>query len=264
VDELPGRIFLANVGVNASHRFFSPLFPDRTFEFIPIPEDRDFPGPHALRYRDLRSYRDPTRDLRQYVPERLWDRPSHNDPEFDAFSYGDNCGTSPRAAALMRLGRGDLLLFLAHLAEWELPGPNGDSQSKPGGKHGFFLIGFLDVEEMVKDVRSRPASDVFQRVAANAHVRRGLSQPELWDGFWVFRGSDRSRRFHRAVPVTREFAARVFTSADGSPWRWDRGRTDMQVIGSYTRSCRCVIDPALPGHEARARTLWEWVERYSR
>ncbi|MDP6403223.1 MAG: hypothetical protein QF467_06715 [SAR202 cluster bacterium] len=260
---MSGRIFLANVGVNAGHRFVSPIFPDRTFEFIPIPEDRDLPGPHTVRYRDLRSFQYPAHDLKAFIPERLWDRPTHNDPEFDTFTYGDNCGTSPRAAALMQLGQGDVLLFLAHLVEWERPGPNVESRPKPDGKHGFYLVGLLDIEEVIRDVRSRPTANVFRRVAANAHVRRGLSQPGLWDGFWVFCGSDRSRRFHRAVPVTRDFAARVFTSADGSPWRWDNGRTDLQVIGSYTRSCRCVIDPAQPGHEVRAGALWEWVKRYS-
>ena len=30
---MAGRIFLANVGANASHRFSSPIFSDGTFEF---------------------------------------------------------------------------------------------------------------------------------------------------------------------------------------------------------------------------------------
>ncbi len=65
------------------------------------------------------------------------------------------------------------------------------------------------------------------------------------------------------MPVTRELCTAVFTSADGSPWRWDSGRTDLQVIGSYTRSGSCVIDPALPGHAGRANTLWEWIGEHA-
>ncbi len=62
---------------------------------------------------------------------------------------------------------------------------------------------------------------------------------------------------------SKELAQGAFRSADGSPWRWDGGRTDLQVIGSYTRSCRCVIDPALDGHEKREAVFWDWVQRYS-
>ena len=253
---MPGRVFLANVGANASHRFSGPVFEGRTFEFVPIPEDRDLIGPHAVRYRDLNSYYSSGSGLKRYVPERLWDWPAHNDPEFETFTYGDNCETSPRAASLKRLSAGDFLLFLARLEEWVEGGATGS--------HGFYLVGFLEIEEVLSSVRSRPDDDVLSRFGANAHVRRGLSDSRLWDRFWVFKGSARSRRFHRAVPVNREIATQVFTSAKGWPWRWEGGRTPLQVIGSYTRSCRCVIDPSLPGHARRAEALWEWVDRYSR
>ena len=174
---------------------------------------------------------------------------------FDTFTYGDNCAISARAAALRRVRPGDLLFFLARLQR--------RSDHGPDGAHGFYLIGFLEIEEVLREVASRPDDDVLRRFGANAHVRRGLSDSKLWDRFLVFRGSARSRRFDRAVPVTRDLAGRVLTRADGSPWRWDDGRSDLQVIGSYTRSCRCVIDPALPGHAVRAEALWEWVSEYA-
>ena len=252
---MAGRIFLANVGANASHRFSSPLFSDDTFEFIPIPEDQDLPEPHAVRYRDLKSYNSPDLDLRKYIPRRLWDWPTHNDPEFESFTYGDNCETSPRAASLKSMESGDFLFFLARLTRW-LGG-------KPTMNHGFYLVGYLEIAEVIRDVRSLPTEDVLRRFSANAHIRRGLSNPDLWDRFWMFRGSRDSRRFPKAIPVTREIASRIFTTADGSPWRWDGGRSELQVIGSYTRSCRCVIDPTIPGNAQRANLLWEWVARWS-
>ena len=149
---------------------------------------------------------------------------------------------------------GDILLFLARLTL------RADGSST--GRHGFYLVGYLDIDSVLSDVQSEPGRDEMARFQANAHVRRGLTDPELWDRFWVFSGSTRSRRFRKAVPVTRELADRVFTSADGSPWRWGGGRSDLQVIGSYTRSCRCVIDPATSEGERRARLLWEWVGEY--
>ena len=252
---MAGRIYLANVGANAGHRFTGPVFPDGAFEFIPIPEDRDLPGNHAVRYKDLRSFSEPSQDLLRYVPRRLWDWPTHNDPEFDTFTYGDNCAVSPRAASLKGMGPGDFLFFIARLERWDERGPTK--------RYGFYLVGFLEIEEVVEDVKDRPKERVFERVRANAHVRRGLSDPRLWDGFWVFAGSSRSRRFRKAVPVVRELADKVFTAADGQAWRWDGGRTDLQVIGSYTRSCRCVIDPALPGYSERADALWAWVAQHT-
>ena len=95
---MSGRIFLANVGANASHRFAGPVFEDGAFEFLPIPEQPDLQGPHAVRYRDLVAFNASGRGLRGYVPERLWDRAAHADPEFETFTYGDNCEWSPRAA----------------------------------------------------------------------------------------------------------------------------------------------------------------------
>ena len=64
---MAGRIYLANVGANASHRFAGPIFADGTFEFLPIPEDRDLPGDHAVRYRDLKAHNEPGADLLRYV-----------------------------------------------------------------------------------------------------------------------------------------------------------------------------------------------------
>jgi hypothetical protein len=253
-----GRIFLANVGVNASHRFTSPIFNDGAFEFLPIPEDRRLEGDHLVRYRDLRSYYEGTRDLLRYVPRRAWDWPTHNDPEFDTFTYGDNCDTAPRAAGLKALRPGDFLFFLARLEDW---GANGGN-----GRFGFYLVGFLHIAEtnwLFRGVPSTRSENELSRFRRNAHVLRARSDDSYWDGFWVFRGDERSTRFRTAVPVTRELCSRIFTSADGSPWKWDEGRTDLQVIGSYTRSCRRVIDPGARSGAERADALWEWIERYS-
>ena len=259
---MPGRVYLANVGANASHRFSSPLFEDGSFEFIPIPEDRELPDPHAVRYGDIRSFNEPEGDLRSYVPKRLWDTSAHNDPEFKTFTYGDNCETSPRAASLRQMEGGDLLLFIARLASVSRPCAAPSCQPTHPTTYGFYLIGFLEIEEVLRDVQRQPDAGDLRRFSENAHVRRGMSDDSLWDRFWIFGGSDRSRRFRRAVPVARAMADRVFTAADGSPWQWPPNRTELQVIGSYTRSCRCVVNPGLPGHPARAEALWEWVREH--
>ena len=250
-----GKIYLANVGANASHRFAGPVFADGRFEFLPIPESPDLPRPLAVRYSDLRSFYDPDRSLTAYFPERMGAMATHNDPEFETFTYGDNCEANARAAGLKSAGPGDHLFFLVRLAEWAEGGPTG--------RHGFYLVGVLRIEGVLKGVRSRPTDGVIRVFEKNAHLRRGLTDPALWDGFWVFKGGEGSRRFPRAVPVHKALCERVFTKADGSAWEWASERSDLQVIGSYTRACRRVIDPSSPGGAERARALWEHVAKHS-
>ena len=260
---MPGRIYLANVGANASHRFAGPLFEDRSFEFLPIPEDPDISGPDAVRYRDLRPFNAQERDLTGYVPKRLWNASAHSDPEFNTYTYGDNCETSPRAASLKHMGPGDFLFFIARLASYPGLTRAASPRSDASMGYGFYLIGFLEIENVLRDVRSRPSAEEMRRFSENSHVRRGLSDDRLWDGFWIFGGSERSKRFRKAVPVTRALADRVFRAADGSRWQWPGRRTELQVIGSYTRSCRCVIDPGLPEGSERAVELLKWVRTHS-
>ena len=252
-----GRTYLINVSANASHRFAGPVFPDGSFEFLPIPETPDIPPPHAVRYRDLRSYNLPSENLLKYIPKRLWNKATHNDPEFETFTYGDNCETTPRGASLKQIQSGDFLFFIARMEDWNSDGATGH--------YGFYLVGFLEVSDsktILKDVREQPSDNLTETFQNNAHIRRGLTDSKHWDRFWIFQGSGQSRRFRHAVPVTRELCLEAFRAADGSPWRWDGQRSELQVIGSYTRSCRCVIDPGGSDGAKRNEAFWQWISRY--
>tara|TARA_B100000949_G_C14283573_1_gene453039 strand:+ start:1320 stop:2090 length:771 start_codon:yes stop_codon:yes gene_type:complete len=255
---LAGRIYLVNVGTNAAHRFCSPIFQDRTFEFIPIPEDRFIPQPNGVLYGDLHSFYDPSKNLDSYIPKRFLEETTHNDPEFDTFSYGDNCDVNPRAMSLRNVERGDFLMFIARLNHWL---PEGGTD-----RYGFFLVGYLHVDHIISSVTSIPLNADLERFSSNAHIRRAMYDSSLWDSFWIFGGSSWSRRFHKAVPVTREICDQIFRAADGSKWKWgmnEGGRSDLQVIGSYTRTCRCSIDPGTEDGAKRAILLWKWIESYS-
>ena len=157
-----GRIYLANVGANAGHTFDSPIYDDGTFEFITIPEDRDLPGDHAIRYGQLTSYYDSKKPIRDYIPKRLWDFPTHFDPEFETFTYGDNCEVSPRAASLKRMEPGDFIFFMARLTRQEY--------KQSAKEHGFYLVGFLEIEDILKDVTQRP-SDAEMSVGLRAALK---------------------------------------------------------------------------------------------
>ena len=76
----------------------------------------------------------------------------------------------------------------------------------------------------------------------------------------MFAGSDRSTRFPGAVPVDRAFADRILHTATGQPYAWSSNRSELQVIGSYTRACRRIIEPRDATSAARAAALKQAVE----
>ena len=147
---------------------------------------------------------------------------------------------------------GDLIFFLVRLAHW--------SEGRFTGETGFFLIGFIEVESDLPRAGPSGGRHPSRRYAANAHVRRAMNDSQYWDGFWVFAGSERSTRFPRAVPVDRAFADRVLRTATGQPYAWSPTRSELQVIGSYTRACRRIIDPRDPTSAARTAALKQAVE----
>jgi hypothetical protein len=193
--------FLANVGVNASHPVSSPLHADGTFELLPIPESVPWRPPML----------------------RGWgDRAVHLDPDFTSApaTYGDNCRRAGRAFSLRRAQPDDLIVFLARLVNHHA---------------GFYLVGCLEIEEVLPDVTVDPGKGWWE---TNAHVRRARATGS-WDRFWVFKGSPRSGLFDRAVPFTRK----ELTTALGAELRWPAHRTELQTIGSYTRAVRRIDGP---------------------
>ena len=251
--EMGARVFLVNVGVNASHGSIrSPLFSDGTFELLPIPEARALWSPTLPAYPKLACFNDPTETLATYVSDHYRNIRLHDDPEFRTFTYGDNPNASPRAAGLRACGPGDYLFFVARLV------PYADGRFR--GDPGFYLVGFLLVEEVLKDVTVFPNGRDFTLFGANAHVRRAAYHRNALDGFWVWKGSsERSSRLRYAVPLDRAMCQATLRDARGTPWRWDAGRSDLQVIGSYTRSGRMVIDGATVHGADRAHLWWEAV-----
>ena len=68
-------------------------------------------------------------------------------------------------------------------------------------------------------------------------------------------GSDSSRRFQLAVPITREICDRVFRDIDGNKWSWGNSVSELSRISSYTRSCRKMLDTHEPEQAQRTATL---------
>ena len=167
-------------------------------------------------------------------------------------TYGDNVERAPRAFGLKEARPGDLIFFLVRLARW--------SAGRFTSETGFFLIGFIEVESVYRAPSDPAGAASPARYAANAHVRRAMNDGRWWDGFWVFAGTSRSTRFRRAVPVDRSFADRILRTASGQPYAWPSNRSELQVIGSYTRACRRIIDPRESDYVVRTAALRRAVE----
>jgi hypothetical protein len=192
--------FLANVGVNCSHRLRSPLNADGSFTLVPIPEAVTW-APPMLR-----------------LPDVWGERAVHLDPDLASPSptYGDNCRKAPRAFALRRAVQGDEILFLTRL----------EQQTGPAG---FYLVGRLVIEDAIEDVTNEPGPGWWD---GNAHVRRARATGR-WDGFWVFKGGAGTQLFEKAQPFTKGDAERLLGRLD-----WRPARTELQTIASYTRTIR--------------------------
>ena len=101
---------------------------------------------------------------------------------------------------------------------------------------------------------------LFPRVSHNAHVRQFLTSGDSEaTRMRVFVGSQsKSHRFRTAVPVTRKDCDYFLRDAAGKRWKWGSNKTEMQTIGSYTRTNRCFLTPEVPHYEA----FWEHVSRF--
>jgi len=191
--------FLANVGVNASHRVQSPLHADGSFRLLPIPESVPWAPPMVR------------------LPEAWGDRAVHLDPDLAPPhpTYGDNCRRAGRAFSLRRAQAGDLIVFLARLQDTE-------------GRAALHLVGALDIEDVLADATRDPGPGWWD---ANAHIRRARATAR-WDSFWVFRGGPQTRLFERAVPFGLD-TARALLGMQPHPTR-----TEQQTIASHTRAVR--------------------------
>jgi len=224
-----GKIYLINVGANIghAHKAKAPIFPDGTWIFVPFPHKATHKG--------------------QSFPEitlpylRVHDGIGcHLDPDWDRLTYGDRCG-NPRAKSLLKVQKGDILLFWALLWKTGHGGEIFNSRDK-----GWYLIGALRAEHILKGgerIDTLP-SHIRQRVAFNAHVVEGRVKDR--EGERVFVGESdlrHSRRFATAVDweVYRDggLIHRVVRTTDGKKVRWK----ESPRWNSVTRSCRAILDP---------------------
>ncbi|BDZ71118.1 hypothetical protein [Methanobacterium petrolearium] len=127
------KAMLLRVGIDkSSDGILSPIFPDGTFEYIPLSEKDD--GSNEIRtYHDLLGHKG--KPLSTYLPTKLANRKVHLDPEFTTFTYGD---TGRKANYLSKLNQGDLLVFYAGLTPYK----------DAGYPEALYIMGYFTVKKI--------------------------------------------------------------------------------------------------------------------
>lgn len=209
---------------SSSGNQFGPIFPDKKFRYIPIPE---FPKNYVLdilaaagnpldvtcydhSYREIpeilptNAQNPPTKCLGDYLAEDMYplyenkkiiyraplpDWAPHVDPEFTTFTYGE--GSHNKAKTISTLHPGDLLLFYASLSPQNLQGPAKK-----------YIIGYFTIKQ-IRNFRSRLKGDDldYRNIPAdilnNFHILRYDEDPVLAVG-----DENASQLLETAIPMT--------------------------------------------------------------
>ncbi|MFB6353609.1 MAG: hypothetical protein ABEJ92_05940 [Halobacteriales archaeon] len=192
------RAVAVNVGANTNAPGFrGPRYPDRSFEFVPIPEPAPTVEPVPT-YGDL--------PLSFDVPADVRDTPVHLDPEFaeygpgERYTYGDPYGV--KARPLLDLAAGDRVYFYATLARLDEEPGGGGPAGPPwrGDGWGAYLVGrfVLDRDPVAGETDARKPAAERAIFANNAHVKR-----DPFDAAVLLHGDpSASGLFGTAVPLS--------------------------------------------------------------
>ena len=193
------NIVLLRVGIDTGcGGIHSPLFSDKTFEFLPIPDSRGL---------DERTYGNSKgrtgRAFAEYFPKRQQEKnrmqAMHVDPEFESFTYGD---PTPPKRNLARLKPGDLLVFYAGMEGWGHP-----------AQPALYLAGMF----RVKLAGFAPAftdEQLQQEFQHNYHVRHRTVFAEQRERLVLIKGGESSRLFQKAHLI-----GETVRRANGTSWQ---------------------------------------------
>lgn len=156
------RAVAVNVGANTNEPGFrGPVWPDGSFNFVPIPESAPTREP-------VPTYGDLAQTLDADIPASVHDRRVHLDPEFpdyprgEAYTYGDEHAV--KAGPLADLSAGDRVYFYATLSVTE------PTDGLPPD-WGAFLIAHFELA--VDPITTTDLTDRQRTlVGSNAHLKR--------------------------------------------------------------------------------------------
>ena len=124
------NLYLLRVGADgtkAGGGFWSRIYPDESYVFIPIPERKEKLDENKRnKWKIYEGYKWNNHSVLQAIPNRIWGEDAtqqfiHDDPEFKTFTYGSpefnlddpNKGTEKNFQKIYQLKNGDMLAFYA-------------------------------------------------------------------------------------------------------------------------------------------------------
>ena len=153
---------LVRVGIDSADNESKWIAPTRTatreFAYVTIKETKQLRDGMARYYNEFAPI---VAKFGRELPKQLHGTPTHLDPDFDCFTYGDQ---GERGRCIAKLERGDFLAFFASLEPVDAP-------RRP---LVYALIGFYSIENLVSAL-SVPAA----RWSENAHTRRLPKEDEI-------------------------------------------------------------------------------------
>jgi len=160
------KAMLLRVGIDkSSDGVLSPIFPDGSFEYIPLSES-DEKSVEKRTYDDLIGIKG--KKLSIYLPKALADCKVHFDPEFTTFTYGD---VGRKAVYLLKLEPGDILVFYAGLT------PQKESEHP----EALYIIGYFTVKEIL-DFKKHSLNEILgfrKKYPDNSHPKRDSGLGEM-------------------------------------------------------------------------------------
>jgi hypothetical protein len=166
------NLYLLRVGADCTEAgggFYSPIFKDRSYLFIPIPEWDVIPD-KALTYG---SYKWNGKSVNEYLPATIKSVPSirqtiHNDPEFTTFTYGspryvkgkNGNQTEKNYNKLNKLDKGDILAFYAAFK-------NPECVNHP--MNGYYFFSYIIIQRVISYANPILLSDADKQLVMNNH-----------------------------------------------------------------------------------------------
>jgi len=157
---------LLRVGIDkSSDGVLAPIFPDGSFEYIPLSETDPKSGEKRT-YNNLNGRNG--KQLSSYLPKEVVGRKIHLDPEFTTFTYGD---VGRKAVYLLKLEPGDILVFYAGLT------PHNGSEHP----EALYIIGYFAVKDVLdfKNYSINEIRKIQRRYPNNSHPKRDSGLGEM-------------------------------------------------------------------------------------
>ncbi len=134
------KAMLLRVGIDkSSDGVLSPIFPDGSFEYIPLSE-KDNQSKETRTFQDIMGFKGCL--LSYYLPKKVASRRVHMDPDFITFTYGDE---GRKGNYLRKLNNGDILVFYAGLTPY-----SADKESIINEySEALYIIGYFTIREII-------------------------------------------------------------------------------------------------------------------